>query len=662
MKKFYLASTLVLSILLGISAHSQDFSNKGKDFWVAYGYHQIMTAGNAQNMVLYFATDQVTTVTVTIPGIGYSVTYPNIPANTVFASGAMPKGSPDARLLTESLSPENKGIHITSDKPIIAYAHIYNGSVSGATILFPTNTLGKEYYSVNFTNNSNSNNSNCWFYVIAADTGSTTVEITPSATTQYHAAGVPFQVTLTQGQVFNLMGQYNNGTLTGVDLTGSTIKSISNGPGGCKKIAVFSGSGRININCTGTPSSASSDNYMVQAVPKSAWGKKFLTVPSVNYGISNGGTFSALTVNYYRVCVSDPSTVVKINGVVTALPLINNFYYQISATAVPQLIEADKPIMVSQYFPSQAEATCGTPSGDGDPEVIYLSPVEQSINTVRWLACRPSAINPNKHYINVIIPNSGTAISSFKLDGAPVNPANFVAHPQDPKYAYAILNVTGSTTVPGVPHVVTSDSGFNAIAYGYGSAESYGYNAGTNVKDLYNEVGFITPWGDARIPAVCKGTESRFRISLPYQPDSMYWDFHGFQTPNVMVNAPPYPQVPDSTTLVNGKTVYWYSLPNPYIYPNPGVYPVTLTSYTQNADCGSQQDLDFNVTVYDMPTADFNFSTNGCVNNPVVFTDNSNGNGRPVNKWYWNFGDGNSATTQNTTHTYATAGHYRYWM
>jgi hypothetical protein len=149
---------------MSLAVYSQDFSNKGTDFWVGYGYHQVMGSGNTQQMVLYFATDQLTTVTVSIPGTGYTQTYSNIPAGTVFTSNPLPKaGAQDARLQNESTAGENKGIHITSDKPIVAYAHIYNANVSGATILFPTNTLGKEYYSINYTNISNSSNSNCWF-------------------------------------------------------------------------------------------------------------------------------------------------------------------------------------------------------------------------------------------------------------------------------------------------------------------------------------------------------------------------------------------------------------------------------------------------------------------------------------------------------------------
>ncbi|HYD92678.1 MAG TPA: hypothetical protein VEA37_14475, partial [Flavobacterium sp.] len=111
---------LTALILLGLSGYSslfaQDFSNKGKDFWVGYGYHVRYDLNNAQDMVLYFATEAVTSVKVEIPAIGYSQTYNNIPANTIFTSNPLPKtGSQDARLRTEGVL--NAGIHITSDKP-----------------------------------------------------------------------------------------------------------------------------------------------------------------------------------------------------------------------------------------------------------------------------------------------------------------------------------------------------------------------------------------------------------------------------------------------------------------------------------------------------------------------------------------------------------------
>src|SRR5690242_13312669 len=128
MRRILVCLHLVFLLFWVAKTDAQDFSNKGKDFWVGYGYHVRMNTGNggSQQMVLYFATEAVTNVTVSIPGVGYSQTYSNIPANTIFTTNPLPKtGSQDARLTEEGLSA--KGIHITSDRPIVAYAHIYDG-------------------------------------------------------------------------------------------------------------------------------------------------------------------------------------------------------------------------------------------------------------------------------------------------------------------------------------------------------------------------------------------------------------------------------------------------------------------------------------------------------------------------------------------------------
>ena len=154
---------LILVLFCSTSLFAQDFSNKGKDFWVGYGYHQAMNPANggSQQMVLYFATDQATTITISVPSVGYSQTLTSGATPTVLTSAPIPKfGTQDVRLNTENLVPLDRGIHIVASNPIVAYAHIYNQSVSGATILFPTPTLGKEYYSINYANISNTPNAN----------------------------------------------------------------------------------------------------------------------------------------------------------------------------------------------------------------------------------------------------------------------------------------------------------------------------------------------------------------------------------------------------------------------------------------------------------------------------------------------------------------------
>ena len=637
-------SLFLLLLTASVFSFAQDFSNKGKDFWLGYGYHvRYVTNGggvggpNGQEMVLYFATEnnpgKFTNIKIEIPALGYVENLSNVAPGTIIPSSPIPKGTTgngDARLTTEGLF--NTGIHVTSDRPVVAYTHIYNSNVSGATILFPTNTLGREYYSMNYTQSSNEDFSNGFFFVVATDSGTTTVEITPSAQTLTHAANTPFTITLNQGEIYNVMGVLTGGSpgaFTGVDLSGSKIQSISVGDLGCKKIAVFSGTGKINIGCG---SGGSADNLIAQAFPKTAWGQKFLTVPTKN-----------MAYNYFRVGVSDPSAIVKVNGVIQG-GLTNNFYYDLPLTNQPQLIEADQPIMVSQYITTRTACGNNTLATDGDPEMIYLSPVEQTIDEV-ILNSTPN-FQITQHWINVVIKTA--AVPSFAITGA-AGAVNFITHPQDPAYSYAQISVNAGA------HTLTADSGFNAIAYGYGSAESYGYNAGTNLKDLYNVISPLNPLNITGTNSACACTPFYYTITYPYQPLFLNWDFKGFQ-PNISINSP----VADSTYLINGKQVWRYKLPTPYTYCPAGNYPLSITAGTAGTDgCGNTQVKDDTLFVRNTPTPEFNWTHNGCVTDSVRFSDVSvYDDGVYSYQWSWDFGDGSTSIEHNPAHKYDAPGDY----
>ena len=69
----------IFGVLIASVAIAQDFSNKGREFWVGYGSHVNMynndgsvnnSNGGSQNMVLYFTSDQNANVTVEIPATG----------------------------------------------------------------------------------------------------------------------------------------------------------------------------------------------------------------------------------------------------------------------------------------------------------------------------------------------------------------------------------------------------------------------------------------------------------------------------------------------------------------------------------------------------------------------------------------------------------------
>ena len=631
--KFILS--LLLSVSLFLSSSAQDFSNKGKDFWVGYGSHVNMyngtggdaNGGGTQEMVLYFTSDVTANVTITIPLTGWTRSY-IVSANTVVESAPIPKtGADDVRLRTEGKF-SKKSIHITSDKPIVAYAHIYNSAVSGATLLFPTNTLGKEYYSLNYKQTSNNQNSYPYCFAIATE-DSTIIEVTPTAATQIHAANVTFRDTLMAGDVLNLMGQITG--LSGVDLTGTKIKSVASSTGQCKRIAVFSGSGKLDITCpSGT--SGSADNYIQQVFPSTAWGQKYFTAPTK--GLPN---------NYFRVLVKDPATIVKLNGVIQG-GLTNNFYYDLQLTNIPSIIEADKPILVAQYITTTGQ--CGNANGGrGDPEMIYLSPVEQTIDKITLNSTSHFAIT--EHYINIIMKTSAT--STFRIDGlAPAS--SFIPYSLEPTYSYNQISVTSG------PHTIKADSGFNAIAYGYGSPESYGYNAGTNIKDLYNFVTPINPLNISNQTTSCAGTPFYFSITYPFQPASLYWDFHGFQSPNVTVSNP----VHDTTYMVNGKQIWRYVLPTPYTYSAAGNYLISITAATSGSDgCGNLQTRDDTLYVFNPPNTDIAWTHSGCATDSVSFIDNTNYvTGTFSYNWYWNFGDGTTANVRNPKHLYLAPGVY----
>ncbi|MGF2412322.1 PKD domain-containing protein [Ferruginibacter sp.] len=651
MRKFLLLS---ISFVISIITYCQDFSNKGKDFWVGYGNHvRMFNAGAAETMQIYLTSDVSTTGNVSITSVGFNQNF-TVTANQITVVN-IPR---TAALLDEGLY--NHGIHITAVKPVVAYGFIYVNAISGATVFLPTNTLGKEYYTLNYTQVSNETNSYSYFFVEAVETGTTTIEITPSQTTKGGwAAGVKQTINLTQGQIYQV--------LSASDLTGSIIRTVASGSGGCKKVAVFCGSGKISIGCPGT---GSSDNLYQQMYPASTWGKKYVLIPSNNKPTANNPLGLIYTnTNFFRIYRPDPTTIVNLNGVIIPAASFTNNYYQFSSNAT-NLVDADKPVLVAQYF---STAGCSGNNNPHDPEMIYLNPVEQTVTDVTVNSMQPATNTAiTQHYINVVLRNAGTGISSFKIDGVTPNSVVTVL-PQDNNYAYLRINYNGNTTNPlsSGAHRLTCDSGFNAISYGFGGAESYGYSAGTNLKDLYQQIGVSTQYGIESTPSVCTGAPFNFKVSLPYCADSIRWNLSNLPGPPLPTSpvvyyttcTPGVPGGPDSTTIVNGKTLYWYNLPTIYTFGTIGTFPVTITTYTTTVStCGSEQDIDFDLQISDPPVADFTWINNGCVTDSVRFSDATT-TVKPLYKWWWDFGEpssgaNNNAFVKNPIHKYAAAGTY----
>ena len=627
-----------------------DTSNRGKRFWVGYGHHYGFSS-NSQDMALYLSAEDSANVTVKVNGTNWVRTYA-IPANTVRVSDFMPtSGLVDARLTDEGLF--NKGISIESDVPIVAYAHISDGANSGAGMLLPTGVYGYEYRSLNSRQYypTGGAGSYSWMFAIA-DHDSTLVEITPYVTTKGgRPAGVPFQVYLKRGGVYNVMGTQATGG-QGTDLSGSTIKSIPNASGKCYPIAVFSGSSRTAI-CNTT----NGDNMIQQVFPASAWGTKYLT-----FATANSASNTNYNSNGWRVMVKDPATVVRRNGVILdpATLVVPGNYYEFfvgnnTGANTASFIEADQPVMVAQYMLSTSGTGCSgvpAPTGNGDPEMIYISPIEQGIKKARFYNTNNNSITSN--YVNVILPTA--ALPSLQIDGSTTFTDVF-AHPNLAGYTCVRQNFAGAAA----QHYITCDSAFTAITYGLGSVESYGYNAGTLVKNLSAVPSFNNVFNTSGTNTyTCKGTPFRLSLQISVKPTQLVWQLSQVNNVTPNVNVTQVNPVPTDSVTVNGKKFYIYTLAQQYTFSQVGTYNVPITVFHPSIEgCGGSVEIALPVTVIAAPVSNFTTNFSGCVGDAVQFNaTTTTSNGVPTNQWTWAFGDGNNGAGQNPVHTYATAGTY----
>ncbi len=654
MRILYLLIILTLTLFSGTSL-AQDFSNKGKDFYLCFPQH--VPSSNNATLSIFITSDKASSGTITMPNGAFSGTF-NIPANGIqqvqiaWSTNIHISNAESSNGVTNQILKKSIRIKVDAGKPaVVAYAQQWAGARTAATLLLPVNVLGKKYHAVSFTQSGSSPNISRSQFQVIATKDNTVVTITPRKNGQ---VGTPFTVT------FPLAGdmiQYQSadGNAAVQDLTGTYIESVASGSGGCLPIAVFSGSSNVTIG-TSTCTGSSSDPLWQQLYPVSTWGKNFGFVPFLDY--PNG--------NPYRVMASEDNTKVTFDGAQVATLNAGEIYPSaftpnpVTLTA-PTSISADRPICVTQY--AQADICSGQPgpaSGRvGDPDMVILNPIEQNIRDITIFSSSQQVIT--RQYINILLKTIATG--SFTINGAVPGTA-WQPFPTLPGYSFLRHQLPGAGS-----YRLTADSGFNAVCYGWGNVESYAYSAGTNVKDLYQQIGVQSQYGIEPTPSVCKGSQFKFKVSLPYCADSIKWDLSFLPGPPVQPATVLYNSCsvgaggPDSTTVVNGITLYWYSLPTNYTFNVVGSFPVSITTYSPNtAGCGGEQDIDFELTVYDGPAPDFTFVNGGCVAEPVQFTDVTT-TPRPSYLWNWDFGDpgsgaSNTSTLQNPSHTFSAPGTY----
>ena len=218
---------LAIIVFTGLTLTAQDFSNKGKDFWITSGWHYGMGTNNPPVMTLSLTSDVNTTYSIEAYGVGV-ITSGNITANLVTVVNIpstyftyVPATGGGNGLFT------GKAIHVTAAKPIVIYSFTTQSLSSAATLCLPTNVLGKQYYAASYTQLSANPTGNNFITIIAVE-DNTSIEIIPTQSTV--GGWVPNSVNivnLNKGEIYQVLGDMTGNS--GSDLTGTSILSIASG-------------------------------------------------------------------------------------------------------------------------------------------------------------------------------------------------------------------------------------------------------------------------------------------------------------------------------------------------------------------------------------------------------------------------------------------------
>jgi gliding motility-associated-like protein len=428
---------------------------------------------------------------------------------------------------------ENTGIRVTATDTISLYiANEATNSFDAANVL-PLDALSDKYIiqcyvpSPSGISGGCSTNVRSAFNIIATE-NNTIVDITPSCrTANGKSANATFTVTLNKGQMYQVMSAGRD--VTG-DLSGSLVQSKD-----CKKIAVFNG----NI-ITGVPTSATNgyDHIFEQAMPVAFWGNKFAVTASK----TRKGDFC-------RITALANNTEIKVNGIRhTFINERKTYEFLLSDSSC--FVETSQPCAVFLY---QATSEYDQ-STDGDPSMLWVTPVEQQVKEITFGTF--SASNTiNNHYVNIVTASSDVA--SLTLNNNSIA-SQFSPLTGDTSLSFARISISHGT------HTIKSNSGFTAFVYGFGYVKGYAYSIGSSaIKQteniIVNETDPLSP-STTTNRHYCLEDLLFFRMKLNYEYDYITWNFG------------------DGTVVKGTDTIS-------HLYKNFGVYRVTAVITTKVQGC-----------------------------------------------------------------------------
>lgn len=330
----------------------------------------------------------------------------------------------------------DKGLRVTAEAPITL--HVLSGrsfATDGSQIL-PARLLGTEHRVASWGPGPGSGSS----LAVVASANDTLVTVTPAVATDTRPAGVPFQVSLQQGQVYRLRALANS------DLSGSVVSAT-------RPVAVFGNHSCAVIAIPDPQEAGQCGGIVEQMLPVSHWGQDFLNVP----------TRQRPSGDVVRVYAQQSDTVVALDGQAAAV-LDTAGFYEFSRST-PTRITSSAPVSVVRYAKS-----CGVdfPQAPciGDPFMLGLAPLAQWQSRYSVVAPDREFIGNYLHTLEIIAPLAH--IADVRVDGQSVPAASFVDIGSS---GYAFAQLTSNSGA----HRVTAPGPVSVNAYGFLQSGSEGY-------------------------------------------------------------------------------------------------------------------------------------------------------------------------------------------
>jgi len=364
----------------------------------------------------------------------------------------------------------NKGIHVLSDQPIVAYQfNPFNAEKAysnDGSLLIPHNALGKEYYIITRASGPDVTLPGLpklppqlgYFSVLATRKGLTKVTVTISGTGYVKAApvtgkelkaGQTATFTLKQYDVLNLEA---HSTLSGIkDLSGTRV--VADQP-----VAVFGGHEELVLGYDGGPDdNCCAEHVEEQLLPLQAWGTSAVCPKTRPRGKEKD--VWVVMASKAGVKVTTNPKIPGLDGHTFTAP----GQWKEVHTAESFELSATGKIQVGQFIVSQQQ----TDDFTGDPTFIIHPPTNQL--RADYFILTPKGYTHN--HASVVRPKG----LEIKLDATAIPNTDFKPIGSG-KWELAYVKLK-----PGM-HRFEATQSFGLSVYGYGSATAYGYPGGMTLK------------------------------------------------------------------------------------------------------------------------------------------------------------------------------------